>query len=157
MFAPVLLLLLAQSAAIDSKYLTLTPSAGAQAVPGARVTLALDVSPKPTIHVYAPGQPDYMPISLTLEADPMYHRAGHPRYPKPEIFFFRPLNERFKVYSKPFRIAQDVVVSTDARGNTPGASVVVKGKVSYQACDDAVCYLPVDVPVAWTVRLRSLK
>jgi Disulphide bond corrector protein DsbC len=145
---------LAQSTVIDSKYLTLTPSVGVQAAPGARVTLALAVSPKPKIHVYAPGQPDYMPISLTLEANSGYRQAGDPRYPKPEILFFKPLNEHFKVYSRPFSIAQDVVVSADASANA-GASLVVKGRVSYQACDDLVCYLPVHVPVTWTVRLTE--
>lgn len=91
--------LLAQSASIDSKYLTLTPTAP-QAVPGGRVTLDLAVRPKPKIHVYAPGQPDYMPISLALDASPAYRQAGAPRYPKSETLFFKPLNERFKVYSK---------------------------------------------------------
>jgi hypothetical protein len=149
--------LLAQAASIDSKYLTLTPSAALQAAPGARVTLDLAVTPKPKIHVYAPGQPDYMPISLTLDANPAYRQAGVPRYPKSETLFFKPLNERFKVYSKPFRISQDVVVSEEARARTADGLLVVKGKVSYQACDDLVCYLPVDVPVTWTVRITAPK
>jgi hypothetical protein len=148
--------------AIDSKYLTLTPSASpAQVAPGTRFTLALDVVPKPKMHVYAPGQPDYIPISLALETDSLYRPAGDARYPKPEVLFFKPLNERFKVYSKPFRIAQDVVVpySQETRGlaKASAATLVVKGKVHYQACDDAVCYLPVDVPVSWTIRLIGLK
>ena len=151
----VFLLLVQQGAAIDSKYLTLTPSAGVSTTQGARVTLDLAVAPKPKIHVYAPGQPDYMPISLTLETDPGYRRAGDPRYPKPETLFFKPLNERFKVYSRPFRITQDIIVSPDPGANLE--SLVVKGKVSYQACDDLVCYLPVDVPVTWTLRLKAPK
>jgi peroxiredoxin len=147
---------------IDTKYLVLMPSASdAQVSPGTRFTLLLDVVPKPKIHVYAPGQPDYMPITLTVERDPSYTVAEDPRYPKPEIYFFKPLNERFKVYSKPFRIAQDVVVSLSqdvrSRAKTPGASIAVKGQVEYQACDDAVCYLPVEAPVEWTVRLTPLK
>ena len=57
-------------ATVDTKYLALKPSASADAVgPGVRFTLLLDVVPKPNIHVYAPGQPDYMPISLTLDID----------------------------------------------------------------------------------------
>ena len=146
---------LAQAAAIDSKYLTLTASPGLQAAPGARVTLTLTVSPKPKIHVYAPGQPDYMPISLTLESNPAYRPAADPQYPKPEILFFKPLNERFKVYSRPFRITQDIIVATPAK--LPDNSLVVRGKVSYQACDDLVCYLPVDVPVTWTLRVTAPK
>jgi hypothetical protein len=102
-----------------------------------------------------------MPISLTIEADSSYSLAGEARYPRAERFYFKPLNETFKVYSKPFRISQDIIVSVSpdirARAKAPGATVVVKGKVSYQACDDAVCYLPVDVPVSWTIALAPLK
>jgi hypothetical protein len=149
--------LLAQAQIVDSKYLTLRPSAAAEVSPGARVTLTLEVSPKQKIYVYAPGQPDYIPVSLTLEAAPVYRRVGDPRYPKPEVLFFKPLNQHFKVYSKPFLLSQDVVLSDEARASGTDAPVVVKGKLSYQACDDAVCYLPVDVPVTWTVRLTSQK
>jgi DsbC/DsbD-like thiol-disulfide interchange protein len=149
--------LLGQTPVIDSKYLTVRPSASGEVSPGARITLTLDVSPKPKIYVYAPGQPDYIPISLTLEADPAYRRVGDVRYPKPEVLFFKPLNQRFKVYSKPFLISQDVVLSDEARASAADAPIVVKGKISYQACDDAVCYLPVDVRVTWTVRLTSQK
>jgi hypothetical protein len=143
-------------AAIDSKYLTLTPSASGLASRGARVTLDLAVTPKPKIHVYAPGQPDYMPISLSLDTAQTYRPAGDPRFPKPEILFFKPLNERFKVYSRPFRISQDIIVAADAAGRPEGA-LVVRGKVSYQACDDLVCYLPLDVPVTWTLRVTEPK
>jgi DsbC/DsbD-like thiol-disulfide interchange protein len=148
--------LLGQTPVIDSKYLTVRPSAGAPA-PGARLTLTLEVSPKPKIYVYAPGQPDYIPISLTLDADPGYRPVGDPRFPKPDVLFFKPLNQRFKVYSKPFLISQDVVLSDEGRASGAAAPIIVKGKVSYQACDDAVCYLPVDVPVTWTVRLTRQK
>jgi peroxiredoxin len=153
---------LASDSAIDSKYLAIAPGVSdPQASPGTRITVLVDVTPKAKIHVYAPGQPDYMPISLKIEPDPSYTVAGEARYPRPETFFFKPLKETFKVYSKPFRISQDVVVSPSpdvrARAKTLDATIVVKGTVSYQACDDAVCYLPVDVPVSWTVALTPLK
>jgi hypothetical protein len=32
--------------------------------------------------------------------------------------------------------------------------VVVAGVVSYQACDDKVCYPPESAPVAWTVMVK---
>jgi hypothetical protein len=147
-------------ATVETKYLALKPSASADPVgPGARFTLLLDVVPKPNIHVYAPGQPDYMPISLTLDDDPAYRVVAEARYPKPQVLFFKPLNERFKVYSAPFRIAQDVIVAETpalrARAGTAGTTLVVKGKVSYQACDDLICYLPVEAPVNWTLRLKN--
>jgi Disulphide bond corrector protein DsbC len=158
MLALFVFLLGAQSGgAIESKYVTITPGSGVMTKPGGRVTLDLAVAPKPKIHVYAPGQPDYMPISLTLEANRAYRPAADPQYPKPEILFFKPLNERFKVYSRPFRITQDIIVGPPPRANLSDESLVVKGKVSYQACDDLVCYLPVDVPVTWTLRITAPK
>jgi hypothetical protein len=145
---------------VETKYLALKPSASADSVgPGSRFTLLLDVIPKPKIHVYAPGQPDYMPISLTLDDDPAYRVVADARYPKPQVLFFKPLNERFKVYSAPFRITQDVVLTekqaTDGRAGMPGTTLVVSGKVSYQACDDLICYLPVEARVSWSLRLKS--
>src|SRR5258707_9039255 len=38
---------------------------------------------------------------------------------------------------KPFRLTQDVTVDRSAK---PGSTVVVAGTVSYQACDDKVCF-----------------
>jgi Disulphide bond corrector protein DsbC len=145
---------------VETKYLALKPSASADPVgPGSRFTLLLDVIPKAKIHVYAPGQPDYMPISLTLDDDPGYRVVAAARYPKPQELFFKPLNERFKVYSAPFRITQDVVLTetqaAHARAGTAGPTLVVKGKVAYQACDDLICYLPVEARVSWPVRLKS--
>jgi Disulphide bond corrector protein DsbC len=147
-------------ATLETKYLALKPSASADpVVAGARLTLLLDVVPRPNIHVYAPGQPDYMPISLTLDVDPAYRIAAAAQYPKPQVLFFKPLNERFKVYSAPFRITQDVVLAqtpaSRAGVGATSATLVVKGKVTYQACDDLICYLPVEAPVSWTIRLKN--
>jgi len=47
------------------------------------------------------------------------------------------------VYSKRFRIAQEVTV---AKGGVAG---VITGTLRYQACDDAMSYMPVTVPLTW--------
>ena len=65
--------------------------------------------------------------------------------------FFAPLNETQLVYSKPFRIVQPVVV-TIPRQRTD--EIKLTGRIRYQACDDAICYLPKDVPVSWVIRLK---
>ena len=38
-----------------------------------------------------------------------------------------------------------------------GGSLAIKGTLRYQACDEAICYLPVTLPLAWTVKLASGK
>ena len=56
------------------------------------------------------------------------------------------LKETQRVYAKPFRITQEVTLGADAP-----ETLTVKGTLRYQACDDTICYLPVTVPVSWTV------
>jgi DsbC/DsbD-like thiol-disulfide interchange protein len=55
------------------------------------------------------------------------------------------LNETQHVYSKPFRITQPVVVTRD----NAGEPLTITGTVRYQACDDALCYVPQTVAVKW--------
>ena len=124
--------------------------------PGARVSLRLDVAPKARMHVYSPAQKDYIPIALTIEKTAAV-KAQPAVFPKAETYYFQALEETQLVYSKPFRIVQDVTIaSTPAladRARTPGATLVVKGTLEYQACDESVCYRPTSVPVEWTVPL----
>ena len=140
----------------ETRHLSVAASASAdRAAPGGHVTVRLDVAPKPKMHVYAPGQPDYVTVSLKLDADPAFTAAA-PRFPPAEKFFFQPLNEQQLVYMKPFRITADVALaSTPALREkaAAGAAVTVKGTLRYQACDDHVCYLPTNVPVEWTIKL----
>lgn len=127
---------------IETAHLTMAPSATPA---GKKVTLALDVTPKPKMHVYSPGQEGVIAIALTLDANPAI-TAATAKYPAGEKFFMPALNETQLVYAKPFRITQDVTVKSPA-----GGSLTVKGKVRYQACDDKICYLPVTVPVEWNI------
>ncbi len=143
----------------ETRHLTLRLSSHALPVaPASRVTLTVDVTPKAKMHVYAPEQKDVIPIGLVLEPNDSL-RASPPRFPPSERYFFAPLDETQRVYSKPFRIAQEVrILDTPARrgGARPaGVTITIRGTVRYQACDEAVCYLPEDVPVSWTIPLHS--
>ena len=130
----------------ETKHLTLATSSTAPVVAaGKRVSLLVDVTPKPEMHVYAPGQDGYIAISLTLEPNPAF-TAGKAKYPSGEKIFMEALKETQIVYAKPFRIAQDVTLK-----GMPGP-LTIKGTVRYQACDDTICYLPTNVPVQWTIK-----
>ncbi len=135
-----------------------TSASNAVVAPGSRFSLVVDVTPNDRIHVYAPGNDDYIPI--TVQIDPQTLITVHPtEYPAAEEYFFEPLNERVKVYQKATRIVQDITVggSPSAQDALKGRdSLTVKGTVRYQACDDRVCFTPVSVPVSWTVKLRPL-
>ena len=127
----------------ETAHLTVTTSSSAQA---GKVALFVDVAPKPMMHVYSPGQKGYIAISLTLDANPAF-TAAKAKYPAGEKLFMKALNETQLVYSKPFRITQGIRLVKPAAG----APLTVKGTLRYQACDDKICYLPQNVPVAWSI------
>ena len=117
--------------------------------PAPRISLFVDIAPKPKMHVYAPEQKEYIPVKLTVDASDAYKQHA-PTYPPAEKFFFKPLNETQLVYSKPFRIVQELSLAPRA-----GATrLTITGVLRYQACDDAICYLPKTVPLNWNVVLR---
>jgi DsbC/DsbD-like thiol-disulfide interchange protein len=134
----------------ETKHLKISASVSpAAAGPGRAVSLFVDIEPKPKMHVYAPDQKDYIPVALKLAPDAAF-KAGAPQFPKAESYFFAPLKETQRVYSKPFRIVQPVTLAAGASGE-----LTIKGTVRYQACDDAICYVPQNVPVAWTVKVSN--
>jgi DsbC/DsbD-like thiol-disulfide interchange protein len=142
---------LADPSRTETKHLTLTTSTSAQAVaPGERLSLYVDVSPKPKMHVYAPDQTEYIPIELKVNPATSF-KAQVIQYPAAEQFFFAPLKETQRVYSKPFRITLPIVLAQ----NAASAPLTIKGIVRYQACDDAICYLPQTVGVSWKITVKK--
>jgi len=115
---------------------------------GAKLALFVDVTPKPGIHVYAPGSKDYIPITVKLNAQPEV-KVGKLAYPKSELMTFA--DEKVPVFQKPFRLTQDVTLDKSAKA---GSTVNVTGTVNYQACDDRVCYPPESSPITWTVVVK---
>ena len=127
---------------------------------GSRFHLALDITPKPGMHVYAPGAGDsgYRVIGLALDA-PSFLRVLPPEYPESEVYYFEPLDERVPVYQEPFRLVQEVVVEGDQESSAQIAEIdalTLTGRLDYQACDDRVCYDPASVPLSWTLTVSPL-
>ena len=116
---------------------------------GAKLSLSLDVQPKPGVHVYAPGAGEfYIPITVKLNPQTQL-KTGKVTYPKSETMIFA--DEKVAVFEKPFRLAQEVTLDKSLK---PGASVAVSAMVNYQACDDKVCFPPESAPVSWTVMVK---
>ena len=108
------------------------------------------------MHVYAPGAKGYRAISLSIEPNPLV-RILLLEYPASEIYFFKVLNEHVPVFQKPFRLVQGLILedTPEARAALGGKeNVTVKGTLEYQACNDTTCFLPVSVPLTWTMTLR---
>ena len=124
---------------------------------GTRFSLAVDVRPKRGMHVYGPGATGYRVITLNIEPQP-HVRAMPMRYPAPEIYYFKPLNERVLVYQKRFTLVMDVVpeATAEARKALAGRNeLIIDGTLEYQACDDKICYNPVSLLLSWKVALRE--
>ena len=128
------------------------------AAPGTHFSLVLDIVPAARVHVYAPGASGYRPIVVTVKLQPgLVVRDAH--FPKPEDYFFKPLNEHVPVYQKAFRIVQDVMLdsSRDASAILRDLkSMTIAATLNYQACDDRVCFNPQSIPLAWTIGVRRL-
>jgi cytochrome c biogenesis DsbD-like protein len=132
------------------QHVTLVASAAPPvATAGGKVTLLLDVTPNRDIHVYAPGAKEFVQTTLTLS--PQGRLAiGKPAYPKAELVLDPVLNERIPEYTKTFRIAQPVTLDPAVKSR----DLTISGVLSYQACDDKLCYPPAAASVTWTVKVK---
>ncbi len=123
--------------------------------PGERVTLIVDITPKPKMHVYAPGQAGYIPLTLRLTASPDF-RTDAPRFPASRNYYFAPLKETVKVFDRPLRVTTTVTIALTPdlrRRASAKESLVISGSLAYQACDDKVCYRQETLPLTWTLTL----
>ena len=139
--------------AIETAHVTVSPTLSpallpSSSRPGAKLSLFVDVTPKAKMHLYAPGEKDGIPVALTIDPNPAV-RLSPAAFPPAEKFFFEPLKLTQLVFSKPFRITQDVTIAA-----RPAGALTITGSFRYQACDDSVCYLPKTVPIEWTVAGR---
>ncbi|MBI3895841.1 MAG: redoxin domain-containing protein [Acidobacteria bacterium] len=126
--------------------------------PGLRLTLGADFQLPPKMHVYAPGNQNYISIRLELDASPNY-KALPVQYPKAEILYLSAIKERVPVYQGRFRVTQDITIATGSVLQPIIASngeLKISGKLRYQACDDQICYLPETLPLEWTLKVESL-
>jgi len=124
--------------------------------PGNTISIAIHVTPKPRMHVYAPGSSKYRAIAVRVDPNAPV-KVREIAYPKPESYLFEALNEEVLVYSEPFQLGVDVTI-----GDTPKrqaqlrrrSAFTLKGTLEYQACDDRICYLPTAVPIEWPLKIK---
>jgi hypothetical protein len=127
-----------------------------EAAPGGTVTLAFNVTPKRSMHVYAPGKHDYQVIAVKIDPQP-WLKVPPTSYPPSEIYHFKELDEKVETYGKPFTLKQDVTIldTPAARKALAGSPrVKISGRLEYQACDDRVCYAPQRIPVSFALTVK---
>ena len=126
--------------------------------PNLRFTLVAAIALKPKMHVYAPGEKDFIPIRLELDPSPNFS-AKTPVFPKAESLYLAPIQQNVSVFQGKFQITEDInMASNDALQAILSGSREVKitGKLRYQACDDMVCYLPQTIPLEWALKVDPL-
>ena len=144
-------------AAGETPHLRVSAGASVAAIsPGVSFALVVDVTPVRNLHVYAPGKHTYQVVNVEVASRP-WLQVKPTRYPPSTIYHFKPLDERVAVYSKPFQLIRELeILSTPAaqKALAGRTSVVLDATLEYQACDDAVCYMPQKVPLTWTLALK---
>jgi peroxiredoxin len=126
---------------------------------GSRFSIAVEVEPKPGMHVYAPGAEKmrYRVVGLNLDPNPSV-RYKPVTYPDSEIYHFKPLDEHVPVYQQPFTLLQEVLVEASSEAQVELAkldALTLTGTFDYQACDDTICYNPESVPLSFTLDLTE--
>lgn len=121
-----------QAVSADTPHLSMTASLSNNvAAPGERLALTINVTPKRGMHLYAP-----------------------------EIYYFKPLDERVEVFMKPFRLRRDFTLMATPEAQKQLAaltSVTISGALEYQACDDTLCFNPAHVPFSFALPLKGLE
>ena len=140
----------------DTMHVTvLTSISATEIAPGQKLSLAFDITPKRNMHVYAPGKHDYQVIAVKLDAQP-WMKLAPTSYPPSEIYHFKELDEKVETYGHPFKRVQDITVLATAAAKKALAAgpVRLSGQLTYQACDDKVCYAPSKVPVNFALTVK---
>ena len=148
------------------------------AQPGNRLSLVVEFDLPPKMHLYAPGVEGYTPLFLAIEPD--YRFQIHDlQYPDPDILYLPAIKERVPVYHGKVRVIQEVTLTADytdewvKKGvitissrldpDDPGPYFIlsggdhleIRGTLSYQACDDKICYLPEQMPVKFQIDIEE--
>ena len=98
---------------VENTQLKLTYSASeATVTPGRRITLVVEVEPKPKMHVYAPGVEHYEAIQWNMPESKAWI-AFPATYPKSQLLKLPVIDETVPVYSDRFRLTRDIAIGLE--------------------------------------------
>jgi len=142
---------------VEDDYLSLKSfSTTDRASMGNRLSLVLDISLKDRMHVYAPGAQGYRPIELKMVDSPAF-TAVPATYPRARNLYLPAIRESAPVYQGKLRLSQDIVLIPNTKKLeafvNAANELVVEGSLSFQACDDKICYLPAAIPLKWVIKI----
>lgn len=106
--------------------------------PGNTVVLVIDFELPDRMHLYAPGS-DYTAVELNI-VESEHVLQGELSLPDPEILYLEAIDETVPVWFDAVQIQRDITLSPGFRED----SLAVDAILSYQTCDDDICYPPAD-------------
>ena len=122
---------------------------------GARFRVFVDIELPERMHIYAPGVEGYRPVAIELTPSPWF-KAQAPVFPRPTLLRLEAIKETVPVYHGWARLGMDVVLANTgallkrlASAERHAEEIAITGTLSYQACDDKVCYRPDSVALKW--------
>jgi len=124
---------------------------------GQMITLTVTVTPGPGLHVYGPGTEGYFVVSWEPDGEDHAVEWLETSFPAPRTLQLSAIDGAAPVYDETFRLIRDVHLPNDKalRERLADAEeLVLRATLTYQACDDTVCFLPVIVPLEWKLRLQ---
>ena len=143
-------------------HLKITASASNAVVShGHRIELVLDVKLNPGIHVYAPSvEGEYTPIQWKMVTSPSWSTHAV-NYPPSRKLHLPAIDETVPVYEGSIRMKRGLTIGHGSNRQflrlgvvNAEQELVIEGSFQYQACDDEMCYFPVDVPLKWTFKVQ---
>jgi hypothetical protein len=142
----------AASAQFGQPKAELTPVIQRQAIqPGQTVTLELKVELPEANHVQSdePRDPYLIPTRLTFTL-PQGITVEAITYPESTDFLLVGQEEPLAVFEHEFTIEARLVLADDVSAG----EMLVPGRFQYQACDDRLCFPPVNEAVEWRVQVE---
>jgi hypothetical protein len=83
-------------------------------------------------------------------------------YPSSKVLYLEAIQEHVPVFEGKFRITQDLTVTPSKASDairsvlSEERTISIAGDLTYQACDQKVCYPPTSVPVKWQLQILPL-
>ncbi len=120
---------------------------------GNRFALGLDIELKDLMHVYSPGVENYIAIDWQMEEVGGFTQF-EVEYPESHLLHLPVIDEIVPVYEGKFQLLRDIMIGqpNEVRHLLDNENkFTIRGTLKYQACDDKMCYLPIDIPLEWTL------
>ena len=118
--------------------------------PGTSFEIAIIVHIEPEFHINANKPKEKFLIPTILKFEPIEKISlGKILYPAPELVKFDFSDEPIAVYEKEIIIRSTATITDDY----PTGTTTIKGKVSYQACNDQNCFAPDEKEFAITLEV----